>query len=96
MGKNEVGAVVTATVLNRRVEVGDGRWGGAMWQARAKGEGERGGGSPADRRMAPDRQWPETGGRRWCDIAMPHGRPNRGGGRGLIGGPRHWLIGGLG
>jgi hypothetical protein len=46
MGKNEVGAVVTATVLNRRVEVGDGRRGGAMWQVRAEGEGERGGGGP--------------------------------------------------
>jgi hypothetical protein len=45
MGKNEVDAVVTTTVLNRRVEVGDGRRGGAMWQARAEGEGERGGGS---------------------------------------------------
>jgi hypothetical protein len=40
-GKEGGAAVATAAVLNRHAEVGDGRWGGAMWQARAKGEGAR-------------------------------------------------------
>jgi hypothetical protein len=75
--------VATVTVLNRHMEVGDGRWGGTMWQARAEGWRE-GGGVPTDRRTMLGRQWPETGGRGRRGVAMPRGQPNRGGGRGLI------------
>jgi hypothetical protein len=42
--------VATAAALNRRVEVRDGRWGGATQQVRAEREGQREGGpgQPAD------------------------------------------------
>jgi hypothetical protein len=82
-GKRRGGTVATVTVLNRHVEVGDGRWGGTTWQARAEGWRE-GGGVPTDRRTMLGRQWPETGGRGRRGVAMPRGQPNRGGGRGLI------------
>jgi hypothetical protein len=68
-------------------ECGEVQRGGTTRRARIKRERERGGGVPADRRMAPDRQRPKTGERERCGAAMLRSRPNRGGGRGLIGGP---------
>jgi hypothetical protein len=44
--EKEGDAVAAATVLNRRAEVGDGRWGGAIGWVRAKRGGERGEGVP--------------------------------------------------
>jgi hypothetical protein len=59
----------------------------AGWR-NAVGKGRERGGVLANRRTAPDRQRPKSGGCGRRGMAMPCGRPNRGGGRGLTGGPR--------
>jgi hypothetical protein len=70
---------------HRRVRRGPAGWHHTTGKDQER-EGERGG-VPADRRMAPNRQRPKTGERGRRGAAMLRSRPNRGGGRGLIGGP---------
>jgi hypothetical protein len=87
-GKEGGATVATAVILNRHAEVGDGRWGGAMWQARAKGEGAREKGSQPTGGRRPTGSGPRpagTGG-----VARPcHASGRTGeGGRGLTGGLR--------
>jgi hypothetical protein len=76
--------VATAAILNRRAEVGDDQRGGATRQMRAEREGERRGSRPTGARSIATRD----SGRRRRGAAMPRSRLNRGGGRGLTGGPQ--------
>jgi hypothetical protein len=67
--------------------LGGGRpvgWRHAAGKGRERGRESEG--VPADRRKAHSQQRPEIGGRGRRGAAMPRGRPNRGGGRGLTGG----------
>jgi hypothetical protein len=60
-GEKKGGVVAAATILNRRAEVGDGRWCGTTWRARAERWGERGGFRPTSGRRPIDSSSRPTG-----------------------------------